>query len=40
MTTKDPRQCPVVLLVKVGWTGGKIFGSEEGRDEKWSKEGS
>jgi hypothetical protein len=36
---KDPRQCLLVLLVKVGWRGGKTFGSE-GRDEKWSKEGS
>jgi hypothetical protein len=29
-----------VLLVKVGWRGGKTFGSEEGRDEKWIKERS
>jgi hypothetical protein len=37
---KVPRQCPLVLLVKVGWGGGKIFGSEEGRDERWSRERS
>jgi hypothetical protein len=37
---KVPRQCPLVLLVKVGWRGGKTFGSEEGRDEKWSKKRS
>jgi hypothetical protein len=30
---KVPRQCPLVLLVKVGWRGGKTFGCEEGRDE-------
>jgi hypothetical protein len=36
---KFPRQCPFVL-VKVVWRGGKVFGSEEGRDEKWSKERS
>jgi hypothetical protein len=27
--TKVPRQCPLVLLVKVGWRRGKTFGSEE-----------
>jgi hypothetical protein len=27
---KVPRQCPLVLLVKVGWRGGKTFGCEEG----------
>jgi hypothetical protein len=36
---KVSRQCPLVL-VKVGWRGGKTFGSEEGRDEKWSKKRS
>jgi hypothetical protein len=35
---KVPRQCPFALLVKVGWRGGKAFGSKEGKDEKWSKE--
>jgi hypothetical protein len=35
---KVPRQCPFVLLVKVCWKGGKTFGSEEARDERWSKE--
>jgi hypothetical protein len=35
---KVPRQCPFVLLVKVGWRGGKTIGSDEGRDEQWSKE--
>jgi hypothetical protein len=29
-----PRQCPLVLLVKVGLRGGKTFGCEEGRDER------
>jgi hypothetical protein len=37
---KVPRQCPLVLLVKVGWTGGKTSGCEEGRDERWSRERS
>jgi hypothetical protein len=37
---KVPRQCPLVLLVKLGWGGGKTFGSEEGRDKKWSKKRS
>jgi hypothetical protein len=27
---KVPRQSPLVLLVKVGWKGGKAFGCEEG----------
>jgi hypothetical protein len=27
---KVSRQCPLVLLVKVGWRGGKTFGCEEG----------
>jgi hypothetical protein len=27
-------------MVKVGWRGGKEYGSEESRDEKWSKERS
>jgi hypothetical protein len=26
-TMKVPRQCPLVLLVKVSWIGGKTFGS-------------
>jgi hypothetical protein len=29
--TKVPRQCPLVLPVKVGWEGGKTFGSGDGR---------
>jgi hypothetical protein len=37
---KIPRQYPFVLLVKVGWRGGKTFGYEEGGDKKWSKERS
>jgi hypothetical protein len=37
---KVPRQCPLVLLVKVGWRGGKTFGCEEGIDERWSRERS
>jgi hypothetical protein len=37
---KVPRQCPLVLLVKVDWTGGKAVGSGECRDEKWCKERS
>jgi hypothetical protein len=37
---KVPRQCPLVLVANVGWRGGKKFGSEEGRDEKWFKERS
>jgi hypothetical protein len=32
------RQCPLVLLIKVGRRGRKTFGCEEGRDERWSKE--
>jgi hypothetical protein len=35
---KVPRQCPLVFLVKEGWRGGKTFGCEEGRDERWSRE--
>jgi hypothetical protein len=35
---KDPWQCQFVLLVKVVWREGKTFGSEEGRDKRWSKE--
>jgi hypothetical protein len=35
---KVPKQCPLVLLVKVAWKGGKTFGCEESRNEKWSKE--
>jgi len=34
---KVPRQCPLVLLVKVGWRVGKTFGCEEGRDERWRR---
>jgi hypothetical protein len=26
MAVRVPRQCPLVLLVKVGWRGGKTFG--------------
>jgi hypothetical protein len=37
---KIPRQCPLVLLVKMGWRGGKTFGCEEGRVERWSRERS
>jgi hypothetical protein len=37
---KVPRQCPLVLLVKVGWRGGKTFGGEEDIDERWSRERS
>jgi hypothetical protein len=37
---KVPMQCPLVLLVKVGWTGGKTFGCEEDINERWSKERS
>jgi hypothetical protein len=38
--TKVPRQWPLVLLVNVGWRRGKMFGSEEGRDERWRRERS
>jgi hypothetical protein len=34
---KVPRQCPLVLLVKVVWRGGKTFGREECIDERWSR---
>jgi hypothetical protein len=37
---KVSMQCPLALLVKVGWRGGKTFDCEEGRDGKWSKERS
>jgi hypothetical protein len=37
---KVPRQCPLVLLVKVGWRERKTFGFEEDKDEKWSRERS
>jgi hypothetical protein len=37
---KVPRQCPIVLLVKVVWRGGKTFGYEDGTDERWSRERS
>jgi hypothetical protein len=40
MTMKVPRQCPLVLLVKLGWRGGKTFGCEEGIGERWSRERS
>jgi hypothetical protein len=36
--TRVPRQCSLVLLVKVFWKGGKKFGSEQSSDEKWGKE--
>jgi hypothetical protein len=35
---KVPRQCPLVLLVKVSWIGGKNVRKLEGSDEMWSKE--
>jgi hypothetical protein len=35
----NPRQSPLVL-VKEGWRGGKIFGCEEYRDKRCSKERS
>jgi hypothetical protein len=35
--TKVPRQFPFVRLVKLGKRGGKKFGNEVGRDEKWGK---
>jgi hypothetical protein len=31
---KVPRQCPLVLLVKVGWREGKTFGYEEDMGER------
>jgi hypothetical protein len=31
---KVPRQCPLVLLVKVGWREGKTLDCEEGIDER------
>jgi hypothetical protein len=34
---KVPRQCQLVLFVKVGWRRGKTFDCEEGRDESWIK---
>jgi hypothetical protein len=37
---EGPRQCPLVLLVNVGWKRGKTFGFEEGRDERWSRKKS
>jgi hypothetical protein len=37
---KVPRQCPLVLLVKVGWRGGKTFGCEEVMGERWGRERS
>jgi hypothetical protein len=40
MAMKVPKQCPLVLLVKVGWRGGKTFGREEGIDERRSRERS
>jgi hypothetical protein len=35
---KVAMQCPLVLLVKVGWRGGKTVGCEESIDERWSRE--
>lgn len=35
-----PRQCPLVLLLKVSWKGGKTFESRVGRDKMWNKEKS
>jgi hypothetical protein len=35
---KVTRQRPIVFLVQVNWRIGNTFESEEGRDEKWSKE--
>jgi hypothetical protein len=32
-----PRQCPLVLLLNVGWRDGKTFGCEEGRDKTWRR---
>jgi hypothetical protein len=37
---KVSMQCPLALLVKVGWRRGKTFDCKEGRDGKWSKERS
>jgi hypothetical protein len=37
---KVPRQCPLVLLVKVVLRVGKTFGCDEGKDERWSRERS
>jgi hypothetical protein len=34
---KVPRQCPLVLLLKMG-SSGKTFSCVEGIDEKWSRE--
>jgi hypothetical protein len=34
MAVKVPRQCQLILLVKLGWRGGKMFGCEEERDER------
>jgi hypothetical protein len=31
---KVPRQCPLALLVKVGWRECKTFGCEKGRGER------
>jgi hypothetical protein len=33
-TMKVPRQCSLVLLVKVNWREGEAFGSGEGREMK------
>jgi hypothetical protein len=35
---KAPKQCPLVLLVKVGWRGRKASGCEDGREEGWIRE--
>jgi hypothetical protein len=40
MAMKVPRQCLLVLLVKVGWRGDNTFGCEEDIDERWSRERS
>jgi hypothetical protein len=32
---KFPRQCPLVLLIKVGLREGKAFGSEKGKGVGW-----
>jgi hypothetical protein len=37
---KVPRQCPLVLLVKVFWKGGKTLRCEEGRGEREVEQGS
>jgi hypothetical protein len=34
---KVPRQCPLVLLVKVGWRGDETSDCEEDIYERWSR---